>query len=118
MKIVRVDRLARCPRADFTAKDRADDVAEDVLCRGRDRPEIVGHGLTSIARETVVAEIVNAVVAPAIKGDDPLANDESGTALLDADPARTDRSRRSALSAVDTALWDIKGEALGQPLWH
>ena len=36
---------------------------------------IVGHGLAAITRETVIAEIVNGVIAPAIKGDDPLANE-------------------------------------------
>jgi hypothetical protein len=30
-------------------------------------------GLAAITRETVIAEIVNAVIAPAIMGDDPLA---------------------------------------------
>ena len=29
---------------------------------------IVGHGLAAITRETVIAEIVNGVIAPAIKG--------------------------------------------------
>ena len=36
---------------------------------------IIGHGLAAITRETVIAEIVNGVIAPAIKGDDPLANE-------------------------------------------
>jgi len=36
---------------------------------------IVGHGLAAITRETVIAEIVNGVIAPAIKGDDPLASE-------------------------------------------
>ena len=36
---------------------------------------IVGHGLAAITRETVIAEIVNGVIAPAIMGDDPLASE-------------------------------------------
>jgi hypothetical protein len=36
---------------------------------------ISGHGLAAITRETVIAEIVNGVIAPAIKGDDPMANE-------------------------------------------
>src|SRR5262249_54118236 len=34
-----------------------------------------GHGLAAITRETVIAEIVNGVIAPAITGDDPTANE-------------------------------------------
>src|SRR5258707_2893341 len=31
---------------------------------------IIGHGLGAITRETVIAEIVNGVIAPAIRGDE------------------------------------------------
>ena len=43
--------------------------------RSRPTAGIVGHGLAAITRETVIAEIVNGVIAPAIKGDDPLAHE-------------------------------------------
>jgi L-rhamnonate dehydratase len=37
---------------------------------------IIGHGFTAITEEDVVAQIVNGVVAPAIRGDDPLAHEK------------------------------------------
>ena len=80
---------------------------------------IVGHGLAAITRETVIAEIVNGVIAPAIQGDDPLANeriwDKLYWALL---PRGQTGFGAQALSAIDIALWDIKGKALAQPVWR
>jgi L-rhamnonate dehydratase len=80
---------------------------------------ITGHGLAAITRETVIAEIVNRVIAPAIKGDDPLANeliwDKLYWTLM---PRGQTGFAAQAVSAVDIALWDIKGKALGQPVWR
>jgi L-rhamnonate dehydratase len=80
---------------------------------------ITGHGLAGITRETVIAEIVNRVIAPAIKGDDPLANERVCDKLYwTLTPRGQTGFGAQALAAVDTALWDIKGKALGQPLWR
>jgi len=80
---------------------------------------ITGHGLAAITRETVIAEIVNRVIAPAIKGDDPLANeliwDKLYWTLM---PRGQTGFAAQAVSAVDIALWDIKGKAFGQPVWR
>jgi L-rhamnonate dehydratase len=80
---------------------------------------ITGHGLAAITRESVIAEIVNAVIAPAIKGDEALAHeriwDKLYWTLL---PRGQTGFGAQALSAVDIALWDIKGKALGQPVWR
>ncbi len=80
---------------------------------------IVGHGLAAITRETVIAEIVNGVIAPAIKGDDPLANEAICEKLYwTLTPRGQTGFGAQALAAVDIALWDIKGKALGQPVWR
>jgi L-alanine-DL-glutamate epimerase-like enolase superfamily enzyme len=80
---------------------------------------IVGHGLGAITRETVIAEIVNRVIAPAIKGDDPLAHEQIWEKLYwTLTPRGQTGFGAQALSAVDVALWDIKGKALGQPIWR
>jgi L-alanine-DL-glutamate epimerase-like enolase superfamily enzyme len=80
---------------------------------------IVGHGLGAITRETVIAEIVNRVIAPAIKGDDPLAHELIWDKLYwTLTPRGQTGFGAQALSAVDVALWDIKGKALGQPVWR
>jgi L-rhamnonate dehydratase len=72
-----------------------------------------------VTRETVIAEIVNSVIAPAIKGDDHLANeriwDKLYWALL---PRGQTGFGAQALSAIDIALWDIRGKAFGQPVWR
>jgi L-rhamnonate dehydratase len=80
---------------------------------------IVGHGLGAITRETVLAEIVNRVIAPAIMGDDPLAHERIWDKLYwTLTPRGQTGFGAQALSAVDGALWDIKGKALGQPVWR
>jgi L-rhamnonate dehydratase len=80
---------------------------------------ITGHGLGAITRETVIAEIVNRVIAPAIKGDDPLAHELIWEKLYwTLTPRGQTGFGAQALSAVDIALWDIKGKALGQPIWR
>jgi L-rhamnonate dehydratase len=80
---------------------------------------MTGHGLAAITRETVIAEIVNRVIAPAIKGEDPLANeliwDKLYWALM---PRGQTGLAAQALSAVDIAFWDIRGKAFGQPVWR
>jgi L-rhamnonate dehydratase len=80
---------------------------------------IVGHGLAAITRETVIAEIVNTVIAPALKGDDPLAHERIWDKLYWLlTPRGQTGFGAQALSAVDIALWDIKGKALGEPTWR
>jgi L-alanine-DL-glutamate epimerase-like enolase superfamily enzyme len=80
---------------------------------------IVGHGLAAITRETVIAEIVSSVIAPAIMGDDPLATERIWEKLYwILTPRGQTGFGPQALSAVDIALWDIKGKAFGQPVWR
>jgi L-rhamnonate dehydratase len=80
---------------------------------------IIGHGLGAITRETVIAEIVNRVIAPAIMGDDPLAHELIWEKLYwTLTPRGQTGFGAQALSAIDVALWDIKGKALGQPIWR
>ncbi|MFL6799282.1 MAG: mandelate racemase/muconate lactonizing enzyme family protein [Xanthobacteraceae bacterium] len=80
---------------------------------------IVGHGLAGITRETVIGAIINEVIAPAILGDDPLATELIGEKLYwTLSPRGQTGFAAQAMAAVDTALWDIKGKACGQPLWR
>src|SRR6185295_5843026 len=80
---------------------------------------IIGHGLAAITRETVIAEIVNRVIAPTVVGDDPLAHERIWEKLYWLlTPRGQTGFGMQAISAVDIALWDIKGKALGQPIWR
>jgi len=80
---------------------------------------LIGHGVTSITEEDVIAQIVNGVAGPAIIGDDPLATERIWEKLywLMLPRGQTGYGAH-ALAAIDVALWDIKGKALGQPIWR
>jgi L-alanine-DL-glutamate epimerase-like enolase superfamily enzyme len=78
-----------------------------------------GWGMTGITEEEVVAEAVNAVVAPALKGRDPLDTERIWHDLYWLLSPRGQTGYAShAIAAVDIALWDLKGKALGQPVWR
>ena len=80
---------------------------------------LIGHGLTSITEEDVIAQIVNGVAGPAIIGDDPLAHERVWDKLYwTLMPRGQTGYAAHALAAIDVALWDIKGKALGQPVWR
>ncbi len=80
---------------------------------------IVGHGFTAITEEDVIAQIVNGVAGPAIIGDDPLAHEAVWEKLYWKTMPRGQTGYAAhAVAAIDLALWDIKGKALGQPVWR
>ena len=80
---------------------------------------LAGHGLTSITEEDVIAAIVNGVAGPAIIGDDPLLHERIWDKLYWTMMPRGQTGYAAhALAAIDVALWDIKGKALGQPVWR
>jgi L-rhamnonate dehydratase len=79
---------------------------------------LIGHGLTSITEEDVIAQIVNGVAGPAITGDDPLAHERIWDKLYWMLMPRGQTGYAAhALAAIDVALWDIKGKALNLPVW-
>jgi L-alanine-DL-glutamate epimerase-like enolase superfamily enzyme len=80
---------------------------------------VVGHGLSGITEEDVIAQIVNGVAGPALVGDDPLAHERVWEKLYWLLMPRGQTGYAAhALAALDVALWDIKGKALGQPVWR
>jgi L-rhamnonate dehydratase len=80
---------------------------------------LTGHGFTSITEEDVIAQIVNGVAGPAITGDDPLNHERIWDKLYwTLMPRGQTGYAAHALAAIDVALWDIKGKALGQPVWR
>lgn len=56
-------------------------------------------------------------LAAATVGEDPMRIEQVVAKLRAADAAGPGGIFTLALAAIDTALWDIKGKALGQPLW-
>jgi L-alanine-DL-glutamate epimerase-like enolase superfamily enzyme len=80
---------------------------------------LVGHGFTAITEEEVVAAAINEVAAPALIGEDALAHERVWDRLYWLLSPRGQTGYAShAIAAIDCALWDIKGKALGQPVWR
>jgi L-rhamnonate dehydratase len=80
---------------------------------------IVGHGMTTITREEAIAPIVERIAGPALIGEDPLATEKIWDKLYWMLLPRGQTGFGShAMAAIDIALWDIKGKALGQPIWR
>ena len=80
---------------------------------------IHGYGFTAITEEEVVAAAVTEVAAPALLGEDALAHERIWDRLYWLLSPRGQTGYAShAIAAIDVALWDIKGKALGQPVWR
>ncbi len=78
---------------------------------------LIGHGITSITIPAIIADIVNKSIAPAIRGDNPMAHEAIWNKLYWLLSPRGQTGFAShAMAAVDIALWDIKGKALGVPI--
>lgn len=76
----------------------------------------LGFGMT---RGAPVGAIVERNLAPLLIGRDPFLTEAIGTTLTDRNLTIAGRGIFArAISAVDIALWDIKGQALGQPIWR
>jgi L-alanine-DL-glutamate epimerase-like enolase superfamily enzyme len=79
----------------------------------------VGHGFTAITEEEVVAAAVNEVARHALHGEDPLGHERLWEKLYWLLSPRGQTGYAShAIAAIDVALWDLKGKALGQPVWR
>ena len=80
---------------------------------------LVGHGMTAITEEEVIAAAINEVAGPALIGADPLATEQLWDKLYWLLSPRGQTGYAShAIAALDIALWDIKARALDMPLWR
>ncbi len=78
-----------------------------------------GYGISAISHPAPVVSAVNDVLAPVITGLDPMRHERiwhvmSWTAI----PWGQSGYATHAISAIDLALWDIKGKALNRPVWE
>lgn len=79
---------------------------------------LTGHGLTALSPAPVVAAAIRHVAAPALIGLDALDHAHAWEVLhwsLTA-PGQTGIGC-NALSALDIALWDLKGKIAARPIW-
>lgn len=90
-----------------------------VIVRIETRDGRVGHGFTAITEEEVVAAAIREVAGPAIVGLDALGHEAIWDRLYWLLSPRGQTGYAShAMAAIDVALWDLKGQALGQPVWR
>lgn len=77
-----------------------------------------GHALSTYPLKYGIREYINREAAPAIEGMDPLRPEEVRTKLFWATARKHFMGAwNCAVSLIDIALWDVKGKALGQPIW-
>jgi L-rhamnonate dehydratase len=88
-----------------------------VRCRVTTADGLTGEGITGRFLAEQVAHLLNGGIAATAKGLDPL-DIEAITAQLAKkfNPRQSTGVFVSAMSALDLALWDIKGKALDQPV--
>jgi len=79
----------------------------------------VGYGIGSLAPPEAVVQVVNVLCAPLIKGMDARNISAVWNALYRelAHRGQTGLAYH-AISAIDIALWDIRGKSAGEPVWR
>jgi L-alanine-DL-glutamate epimerase-like enolase superfamily enzyme len=77
-----------------------------------------GHSLSNYPMKFGIREFINGECAPFAKGMDALRPEEVRNRLFWATARKHFHGAwNCAMSLIDIALWDIKGKALGQPVW-
>ena len=80
---------------------------------------ITGHGYTSIVEGEVIETIINSTLRPLLIGEDPMRTERLWERMYwKCSPRGQTGYASHAIAAIDVALWDIKGKALGQPVWR
>ncbi|MCE2950216.1 MAG: mandelate racemase/muconate lactonizing enzyme family protein [bacterium] len=86
-------------------------------CRVTTVDGLSGQGVTGRFLAAEVAHLLNGGVRAALSGADPLDHEAVAVMLTrQFNPRASTGAFVSALSALDLALWDIKGKALGMPV--
>jgi L-rhamnonate dehydratase len=80
---------------------------------------ITGYGLTGDLQTSGVREFINQQLAPFLKGKSALDTEARWQEMfLTFNPRYQTGAFSSAVSAIDIALWDIKGKHLNMPVWR
>jgi L-rhamnonate dehydratase len=78
-----------------------------------------GCGFTAITEEEIVACAIKEVAAPALIGMDPRRNEQIWEHLYWLLTPRGQSGYAShAIAALDLAMWDLKAQAVGEPVWR
>jgi L-alanine-DL-glutamate epimerase-like enolase superfamily enzyme len=80
---------------------------------------VTGYGLTAGAQRFGIKEFINRELAPFLKGKSPLETEALWHQMYSTfNPRSQTGVWSSAVSAVDIALWDIKGKHYKEPVWR
>ncbi len=80
---------------------------------------IIGYGITKDTLPWSIIEFIHREAAPFLIGKDPMLTERIGYELFREFNERVHTGVWSyATSAIDIALWDIKGKAFGLPVWR
>ncbi len=80
---------------------------------------VTGYGLTGNLQTSGVCEFINRQLAPFLKGKSALDTEARWQEMfLTFNPRYQTGAFSSAVSAIDIALWDIKGKHLKMPVWR
>jgi L-alanine-DL-glutamate epimerase-like enolase superfamily enzyme len=120
MKIARVEARALRPRVPIKAPGIDREATRQLIyVEIETEGGPVGYGIGSLAPPEAVVPVINNLCAPLIKGMDARAISAVWNALYRelAHRGQTGLAYH-AISAIDIALWDIRGKALGEPVWR
>jgi L-rhamnonate dehydratase len=80
---------------------------------------LTGYGLTRGSQRYGVREFINREVAPFLRGRNPVETERIWQQLYQTFNPRSQTGMwSSAVSAIDIALWDIKGKHYKEPVWR
>lgn len=80
---------------------------------------VAGYGLTRGSQRFAVREFINREAAPFLRGKNPLETERVWSQLYKQfNPRAQTGMWSSAVSAIDIALWDIKGKHYKEPVWR
>ncbi|HMF49966.1 MAG TPA: mandelate racemase/muconate lactonizing enzyme family protein [Candidatus Saccharimonadales bacterium] len=80
---------------------------------------VTGYGLTRAAQRHGAKEFINREAAPFLRGKNPLETERVWQQLYKQfNPRGQTGMWSSAVSAIDIALWDIKGKHYQEPVWR
>jgi D-arabinonate dehydratase len=94
------------------------DSRDYVVVEVRTDEELTGVGV-GMARYAPVAEMIDRNITPLLLGKDPLMSEALWESMYYSNlPIGQQGVYMRALSAVDIALWDLRGKAAGLPVWQ
>ena len=89
-----------------------------VFCSIETDNGLAGYGISGPIQRNAVREHINTEMGPMIIGSDPFDTERIWHQLYtEHNPRSQTGTWSSAISAIDIALWDIKGKATNMPVW-